>query len=67
MQIFGLWEDRGGRQLELLKTRTIAGLLRAWPPFLFLQVKGSSMIEDHIIDWGFCRCEQTQVAMGGTS
>src|SRR5205814_9355499 len=30
-----------------------------------LQVKGSSMIEDHILDGDFVVCEQTQVANAG--
>jgi len=30
-----------------------------------LQVKGNSMIEDHIMDGDFVVCEQTQVANGG--
>jgi repressor LexA len=30
-----------------------------------LQVKGNSMIEDHIMDGDYVVCEQTQVANGG--
>jgi repressor LexA len=56
-----------GRPLEALEDRetiSLGDFARGGNSFV-LQVKGSSMIEDHILDGDFVVCEQTQVANPG--
>src|SRR5271157_6064088 len=56
-----------GRPLEAVEERetiSLGDFARGGNSFV-LQVKGSSMIEDHIMDGDFVVCEQTQVANGG--
>src|SRR6202158_31777 len=56
-----------GRPLEAGEERgtlSLGGFARGGNSFV-LQVKGSSMIEDHIMDGDFVVCEQTQVANAG--
>src|SRR5207247_11330174 len=56
-----------GPPLERLEERvTIAlGAVARGGNSVVLEVKGSSMIEDHILDGDFVVCEQTQVANAG--
>jgi len=56
-----------GRPLEAVEERetiSLGDFARGGNSFV-LQVKGSSMIEDHILDGDFVVCEQTQVANAG--
>ena len=56
-----------GRPLEAVEERetiSLGDFARGGNSFV-LQVKGSSMIEDHIMDGDFVVCEQTQVANAG--
>jgi len=56
-----------GRPLESVEaheTISLGDFVRSGNSFV-LQVKGSSMIEDHILDRDFVVCEQTQVANPG--
>ena len=56
-----------GRPLEAVEERetlSLGDFARGGNSFA-LQVKGSSMIEDHIMDGDFVVCEQTQVANAG--
>lgn len=56
-----------GRPLEAVEERetiSLGDFARGGNSFV-LQVKGNSMIEDHIMDGDFVVCEQTQVANGG--
>jgi len=56
-----------GRPLEAVEERetlSLGDFARGGNSFV-LQVKGSSMIEDHIMDGDFVVCEQTQVANPG--
>ena len=56
-----------GRPLEAVEERetlSLAEFARSDKSFV-LQVKGNSMIEDHIMDGDFVVCEQTQVANAG--
>jgi repressor LexA len=56
-----------GRPLEAVEQRetiSLGDFARGGNSFV-LQVKGSSMIEDHIMDGDFVVCEQTQVANAG--
>src|SRR6266567_3117304 len=56
-----------GRPLEAMEERetfSLGDFARGGNSFV-LQVKGSSMIEDHIMDGDFVVCEQTQVANAG--
>src|SRR5262244_3228889 len=56
-----------GRPLEAVEDRetiSLGDFARGGNSFV-LQVKGSSMIEDHIMDGDFVVCEQTQVANAG--
>jgi repressor LexA len=56
-----------GRPLESVEaheTISLGDFARSGNSFV-LQVKGSSMIEDHIVDRDFVVCEQTQVANPG--
>jgi repressor LexA len=56
-----------GRPLEAVEERetlSLSDFARGKNSFV-LQVKGSSMIEDHIMDGDFVVCEQTQVANPG--
>ena len=56
-----------GRPLESVEERetiSLGDFARSGNSFV-LQVKGSSMIEDHIMDRDFVVCEQTQVANPG--
>ena len=56
-----------GRPLEAVEERetlSLGDFARSGNSFA-LQVKGSSMIEDHIMDGDFVVCEQTQVANPG--
>jgi len=56
-----------GRPLEAVEERetiSLADFARGGNSFV-LQVKGISMIEDHIMDGDFVVCEQTQVANPG--
>jgi repressor LexA len=56
-----------GRPLEAVEQRetiSLGDFARDGNSFV-LQVKGSSMIEDHIMDGDFVVCEQTQVANAG--
>lgn len=56
-----------GRPLESVEsheTISLGDFARSGNSFV-LQVKGSSMIEDHILDRDFVVCEQTQVANAG--
>src|SRR5215469_9748749 len=56
-----------GRPLEAVEERetiSLGDFARSGNSFV-LQVKGSSMIEDHILDRDFVVCEQTQVANPG--
>jgi repressor LexA len=56
-----------GRPLEAVEERetiSLSDFARGGNSFV-LQVKGSSMIEDHIMDGDFVVCEQTQVANSG--
>jgi repressor LexA len=56
-----------GRPLEAIEERETVSLgdfARGGSSFV-LQVKGSSMIDDHIVDGDFVVCEQTQVANAG--
>jgi repressor LexA len=56
-----------GRPLEAVEERetiSLGDFARGGSSFV-LQVKGSSMIEDHIMDGDFVVCEQTQVANAG--
>lgn len=57
-----------GRPLEAVEekeTISLGDFARAGKNSFVLQVKGSSMIEDHILDGDFVVCEQTQVANAG--
>jgi repressor LexA len=59
--------DAAGRPLEAVEEResiSLGDFARGGNSFV-LQVKGSSMIEDHIMDGDFVVCEQTQVANAG--
>jgi len=56
-----------GRPLEAVEERetiSLGDLARGGNSFV-LQVKGNSMIEDHILDGDYVVCEQTQVANNG--
>jgi repressor LexA len=56
-----------GRPLEAVEERetlSLGDFARGGNSFV-LQVKGSSMIEDHIMDGDYVVCEQTQVANAG--
>ena len=56
-----------GRPLEAVEERetlSLGDFTRGGNSFV-LQVKGSSMIEDHIVDGDYVVCEQTQVANPG--
>ena len=56
-----------GRPLEAMEERetiSLGDFARGGNSFV-LQVKGNSMIEDHIMDGDFVVCEQTQVANAG--
>ena len=56
-----------GRPLEAVEERetiSLGDFARGGNSYV-LQVKGSSMIEDHIMDGDFVVCEQTQVANAG--
>src|SRR6184192_708794 len=56
-----------GRPLEAIEERetiSLGDFARGGNSFV-LQVKGTSMIEDHILDGDFVVCEQTQVANAG--
>ena len=56
-----------GRPLEAVEERetiSLGDFARGGNSFV-LQVKGNSMIEDHIMDGDFVVCEQTQVANAG--
>jgi repressor LexA len=56
-----------GRPLEAVEERetiSLGDFARGGNSFV-LQVKGSSMIEDHIVDGDYVVCEQTQVANAG--
>ena len=56
-----------GPSLEAVEERetiSLGDFARGGNSFV-LQVKGNSMIEDHIMDGDFVVCEQTQVANGG--
>ncbi len=56
-----------GRPLEAVESRetiSLGDFARGANSFV-LQVKGSSMIEDHILDGDYVVCEQTQVANAG--
>src|ERR1700740_2206903 len=56
-----------GRPLEAVEERetiSLGDFARGGNSFV-LQVKGTSMIEDHIMDGDFVVCEQTQVANAG--
>ena len=56
-----------GRPLEAVEQRetiSLGDFARGGNSFV-LQVKGSSMIEDHIMDGDYVVCEQTQVANAG--
>src|SRR5882672_6287411 len=56
-----------GRPLEAVEERetiSLGDFARGGNSFV-LQVKGTSMIEDHILDGDFVVCEQTQVANAG--
>lgn len=56
-----------GRPLEAVEERetiSLGDFARGGNSFV-LQVKGNSMIEDHIVDGDFVVCEQTQVANAG--
>src|SRR3979490_1307928 len=56
-----------GRPVEAVEERetiSLGDFARGGNSFV-LQVKGSSMIEDHIMDGDFVVCEQTQVANAG--
>jgi repressor LexA len=56
-----------GRPLEAMEERetfSLGDFARGGNSFV-LQVKGTSMIEDHIMDGDFVVCEQTQVANAG--
>lgn len=56
-----------GRPLEAVEERetlSLGDFARGGNSFV-LQVKGSSMIEDHILDGDYVVCEQTQVANAG--
>src|SRR5438477_11580693 len=56
-----------GRPLEAVEERetlSLGDFARGGNSFV-LQVKGTSMIEDHIMDGDFVVCEQTQVANSG--
>ena len=56
-----------GRPLEAIEDRetlSLGDFARGGNSFV-LQVKGTSMIEDHILDGDFVVCEQTQVANPG--
>jgi repressor LexA len=56
-----------GRPLEAVEERetiSLGDFARGGSSFV-LQVKGNSMIEDHIMDGDFVVCEQTQVANAG--
>ena len=56
-----------GRPLEAVEERetiSLGDFARGGNSFV-LQVKGSSMIDDHIMDGDFVVCEQTQVANAG--
>src|SRR5256885_16677136 len=56
-----------GRPLEAVEERetiSLGDFARGGNSFV-LQVKASSMIEDHIMDGDFVVCEQTQVANAG--
>ena len=56
-----------GRPLEAVEERetiSLGDFARGGNSFV-LQVKGSSMIEDHIMDGDFVVCEQTQLANAG--
>jgi len=56
-----------GRPLEAVEERetiSLGDFARGGNSFV-LQVKGSSMMEDHIMDGDFVVCEQTQVANAG--
>lgn len=56
-----------GRPLEAVEERetiSLGDFARGGSSFV-LQVKGTSMIEDHILDGDFVVCEQTQVANNG--
>jgi repressor LexA len=50
--------------MEERETFSLGDFARGGNAFV-LQVKGSSMIEDHIMDGDFVVCEQTQVANAG--
>jgi len=52
--------------VEERETISLGDFARGGNSFV-LQVKGNSMIEDHIMDGDFVVCEQTQVANAGTS
>jgi len=56
-----------GRPLEAIEERetlSLGDFARGGNSYV-LQVKGNSMIEDHIMDGDFVVCEQTQVANAG--
>lgn len=56
-----------GRPLEAIEekeTLSLGDFARGGNSYV-LQVKGNSMIEDHIMDGDYVVCEQTQVANGG--
>jgi len=56
-----------GRPMEAVEekeTLSLGDFARGGNSFV-LQVKGSSMIEDHIMDGDYVVCEQTQVANAG--
>ena len=56
-----------GRPLEAVEERetiSLGDFARGGNSFV-LQVKGNSMIEDHIMDGDYVVCEQTQVANAG--
>ena len=56
-----------GRPLEAVEERetlSLGDFARGGNSFV-LQVKGTSMIEDHIMDGDYVVCEQTQVANAG--
>ena len=56
-----------GRPLEAIEERetlSLGDFARGGNSYV-LQVKGNSMIEDHIVDGDFVVCEQTQVANAG--